>query len=378
MQNIAILLYDYSLLGGVQRVTCNLAQLMYNNDFPIKVVISIRDSGVVNYEYPIPVEIIGSGYNMYESLGNVVAKYAVQQVVVQVEDLKFVYPIINHLNIEGCRVYPVLHSSPYNWIKKYYSPREYLRSPRHIYHWLKMKVYWKKLHLRIFRELVNKHGIICVSDQARKELCDILGMSHNTDRVKFVYNPVQMNPGRDVKDKINSVVYAGRLDPDKRPILMLKVWKQLEENYPEWEFIVLGGGSRVSLMKKYIEKRKLQNVRMVGTVNNVLDYLNKSKISILFSKYEGLPTVMLEACYQNNALVATLNDGGTRDVVVDGVNGYLVDAKKVDEIVRKMSVLMNDNGKIALEMARNNAEIRKKFDTKEIASAWREILTKEG
>lgn len=57
MQNIAILLYDYSLLGGVQRVTSNLAQLMYNNDFPIKVVISIRDSRVVNYDYSIPVEV---------------------------------------------------------------------------------------------------------------------------------------------------------------------------------------------------------------------------------------------------------------------------------------------------------------------------------
>ncbi len=374
MDNIAILVFDYSLLGGVQKVTYNLARLLGDEGFPVKCLISICDSGKVHYPYQVPVEIVGDDTDMYRRIDSVVAKYKIQQVIVQMENLKFLYPIINHLTESGCRVHPVLHSSPYNWIKKYYTLSEYLHSPRHIFQWLKMQLYWKPMHLSLFREIVDKHGVICVSAQARQEMCEIMDLLTDTQKVKYVYNPI-LTEASQLGEKENAIVYAGRIDADKRPMLMIQVWNELEKAYPCWTFYMLGDGPELQKVKNYITRHRLQHVRTEGTVSNVPDYLKKSKISILFSKYEGLPTVMLEACYNDNALVATINDGGTRDVVKDGVNGRLVNAKDFHGIVEILKELMADNGKVAERLAKTNYEIRKQFETTEIVNRWRYILS---
>ena len=375
MNNIAILVYDYSLLGGVQKVTRNLAELMHDKGWPIKCVISLHDSKEIQFDYPVKVEVAEEKKPLESQILDILNRYEIGNVIVQVENLKFLYPIINSIRQNGCQVYPVLHNSPYYWIRKYYDWYKYVQSPRRIVQYLKMALYWKPLHLKLFRRIVSSCGMICVSQQAHQELCDILGLPTDTEKIKYIYNPVGIS-GYDLPDgeKKNNILYAGRLSIEKRPMLMLRLWKDVSDKYPDWNFYILGDGPDRRAMERYIVSNHLQRVHLQGSVTNVADFLNESKISLLLSKYEGLPTSILEAGVSLNALVVAQNDGGTSDIVKNGENGYIINVSDYYSLKNHLITLMEVNGAKALQMGKKNAAILEKFDDKYILAAWQDTL----
>ncbi len=376
MKNIAILIYDYSLLGGVQRVTYNLTEQMKRNGLPIECLISLHNTVQVNYNYSVPVEV--SHHDRVDEfwLRGVVDKYTIRNVIVQVEDLKVLYPIMAQLCSLGCCVFPVLHSSPYNWFRKYYDIDQYLSSPRFLLQNIKMRFYWRPLHYKLFRDVLDKYGMICVSNQARIELCEILSIPYDTDKVKYIYNPI-FDGCLDVNvsnSKKNTIVYAGRLSIEKRPMVMLKLWKEIMPAFPEWTFYILGDGPERKRMENYIIKNDLKRVVLTGVVSNVFDYYGESKIAILLSKYEGLPTSILEAGLYENALLVSDSDGGAKDIVVNGLNGFIVDANNFSDILCKIRKMMDDDGALALKFGNANAKLLRKFSNASIIDAWKKVL----
>ena len=372
MENIAILIYDESLLGGVQKVTFYLAELMKQHHLPIKCVISLKNEGYMKYEYSIPIHTIdvdADGKKLYD----LIERYELGNIIIQVENLKVLYPKMVQIEKAGCRVIPILHSTPYYWIKKYYDVKQYLNSPRFVYQFFKMKFYWKPLHLKLFKRISCKFGWICVSHNAKVEMSRILDSSID-EQLSYIYNPIISNVSFNETVKNNTIVYAGRLSIEKRVILMLKMWKELELSFPEWSFIILGDGPQKDDMEKYINKHNLKKVTLLGTVNNVEYYFSKSKISVLFSKYEGLPTSLLEAGLNNNALVCSDSDGGAVDIVTDGLNGFVIDVNNFDLLIKQMGILMDNNGTVALEMGNNNKKALKKFSNDEIINSWKLLL----
>lgn len=371
MKNIAIFIYDYSLLGGAQKVTNYLSELLFQSGFPIKCIISQKKDGNMNYSYSPPVEIIGEGGDMTIRLNEILRKYEIGNVIVQMEKVSLIPPVLKVLDENKCSIFLVLHSSPYYWLKKYYSLDQYISNPKFIGEYIKMKLYWHPLHLRLFRSFVDKYGMICVSRQAQKEMCDIVGLPYNTSKVKYIYNPIQAEcvvPERNTKE--NLIVYAGRLSFEKRPMLMLKMWAQIYKDYPDWKFYILGDGPDKKKMEKYIRSHNVDRVFMTGAVNNVFDYFKKSKISLLFSKYEGLPTSILEAGMCNNGLLVTESDGGTKDIVEDGVNGFVVSSHDIRGITEKLKKMMAYDGALALEMGEANKKCFEKFANENVVKSW--------
>ena len=155
---------------------------------------------------------------------------------------------------------------------------------------------------------------------------------------------------------------------------MLRLWKDVSDKYPDWNFYILGDGPDRRAMERYIVSNHLQRVHLQGSVTNVADFLNESKISLLLSKYEGLPTSILEAGVSLNALVVAQNDGGTSDIVKNGENGYIINVSDYYSLKNHLITLMEVNGAKALQMGKKNAAILEKFDDKYILAAWQDTL----
>lgn len=369
MKNIAVFLYNYTLLGGVQKVTYNLVKEFYDHGLPIKCIITCFDSGEMFYQYPKKIKIYKIGNNT-ASIKGILEEENIGNLILQVEQPTLCNKIAK-ITREHCNNILVLHNSPKYWLRKYYTIKQYIRNPIHILQLIKMLIYWKPIHKKIFKQWVNDYGMFCVSKSAAEELKEIV--NGNFRKIDYIYNfheDVLYNPKI---LKSNIITFAGRLCQEKRPLLMLKVWERLNEIYPDWRLIILGDGPLLKEMKKYIHAHNLKNVELKGKTKDVEKFLRKSKITLLFSKYEGLPTVLLEAIYNNNSILACQSDGGTKDIVMDEVNGFICKASS-GILTERLQEMMNNNGKLAITMGQNDIQIIKRFSNSNILNKWKKTL----
>jgi glycosyltransferase involved in cell wall biosynthesis len=102
------------------------------------------------------------------------------------------------------------------------------------------------------------------------------------------------------------VLFAGRLHPQKNPILLVRSIAQL--NDPNIHLLIAGDGELADEVRaEIIQLRLSQQITMLGAVNQAkLAQLHRiCNIFILTSAYEGLPLVVLEALACGTPVVTT-------------------------------------------------------------------------
>jgi len=121
------------------------------------------------------------------------------------------------------------------------------------------------------------------------------------------------------KPKGRRVLWAGRLDRQKRPDLLLEVAKAL----PNVEFHVYGDTTLDSKIGVGDQLRKLKNVRMMGGFDGV-ESLPFAEFSVFLytSQWDGTPTMVIAAALASIPIVAS-RVGGVGDIVTES-RGYPV------------------------------------------------------
>lgn len=120
-------------------------------------------------------------------------------------------------------------------------------------------------------------------------------------------------------------------------------------------------------LKVLAEKLKVRD--HVVFIENVLEQdkyigLALSEIFIFPSEWEALGIVMIEAMAQNNALISSKTEGG-KYIIKEGINGFLYEYGKVNELTNLISRLMS-NKDLRMKFARENKKLVKKFSWERI------------
>lgn len=138
-----------------------------------------------------------------------------------------------------------------------------------------------------------------------------------------------------------------------------------------YKFIVtfLGGGVEFENVKQYAaEHNALDYIVFEGQVKNVMSYLSNSRCLLIPSYVEGNPISILEAMAAGLVVIATMN-GGPKDVIEEGVNGYLVNPFSVDELALKMEKTLLDDMKMK-KISIKNIETVQKYDILAVANEY--------
>ncbi|CAN5133377.1 glycosyltransferase [soil metagenome] len=118
------------------------------------------------------------------------------------------------------------------------------------------------------------------------------------------------------------VVGAGRLSPEKGFDVLVEAAAKTPANIG---FILFGEGAERPKLEAMIASHRLADRFILAGVTTELDsLLPGADVVVLPSHTEGLPNVALEASAAGVPVIATAV-GGTPEVVVDGITGYLVD-----------------------------------------------------
>ncbi len=136
------------------------------------------------------------------------------------------------------------------------------------------------------------------------------------------------------------MIYVGRLTYQKDPQRLMRLCARLKESKPDLKVAIVGTGELEAEVKELCEELGIsENVRFLGFQSNPIKMVHDSKAMILTSRWEGTPMCALEAMALGTPVVSTPSDG-MRDLIDNGINGYLTDDDAV--MAEKLLKIIND------------------------------------
>jgi glycosyltransferase involved in cell wall biosynthesis len=229
----------------------------------------------------------------------------------------------------------------------------------------------------LYRKWILKYSVRCadymvtINEENKKCYQQFLG---RTKRIQTIYNPVEEVACNTIDSKEKWLISVGRLVPIKGIDYLAKVAVSVLRKNKDWKWLVIGDGEERTRLEKVISKYHLQDQLILkGRVDNVGEYLQKAQIFVLTSRSEGLPMCLLEAKMCGLPSVSFDIQTGPREIIKDGVNGYLVKPYDCVEMVNKISTLIQSE-ELRKDFAKNTKQDLEKFQMKQIIERWNGVL----
>jgi glycosyltransferase involved in cell wall biosynthesis len=168
------------------------------------------------------------------------------------------------------------------------------------------------------------------------------------------------------------VIFVGRLAPEKDLSTWLKVARAVSQRHPDTRFEVIGDGPERARLEQEAAALGLHKVlSFEGFVpySRLRDVYARAAALLLTSRTEGFGRVLVEAASQGTPAVST-SLSGPRDVVINGVTGFLHELGDVDGLTRSVSMLLSQPERAVVMGARARELVTVKFDPERLRAAW--------
>ena len=158
------------------------------------------------------------------------------------------------------------------------------------------------------------------------------------------------------------MIYPADFSYRKNQYMLFEALKLVMRKHDNVRLILPGATEGIEPFKEYCcNAGIIENVDFLGYRNDIFELDSMCDISVSSSRQEGLPINLIEAMAIGNPIIAT-DVRGNNDLVVDGVNGYLVTlndyetmAKRIIELVENTQ-LKEKYGKASHKLAENYSQ----------------------
>jgi len=192
-------------------------------------------------------------------------------------------------------------------------------------------------------------------------------------RIERIYNPTPYEEVFEKTEEEKTVLAVGRLTRIKGYDMLLKSWRPVEKKHPDWKLKFVGDGEEREALESQAASLGLKNVEFTGMVEDVREHYKNAAFLVLSSRNEGFVMVLLEAMSYSLPAVAFACKAGVREVVEDGVNGYLAPAGDMKALARKLDMMISDDEK-RREMGIKAGEMIRRFGKENILDEWEKLF----
>ena len=173
-------------------------------------------------------------------------------------------------------------------------------------------------------------------------------------------------------------LFIGRLLRDKGVVEFVEAARLLRSQFPNARFQLLGAvdeGNRTAISQAEVDAWVADGmVEQLGTTDDVRPFIAAATAVVLPSYREGLPRSLLEAAAMARPLIAS-DVPGCRDVVEDGVNGYLCEVRNPSSVaaaIRRLLELPRPQ-QIAMGKA-GRSRVEERFSEAFVIRAYLDVL----
>jgi len=247
----------------------------------------------------------------------------------------------------------------------------------------------KKLHFQLIRRLLVRltyrvaDRVIAVSGGVKDGLIKFFCIPK--DIVSVIYNRVDLENIRFLSTKtVNKpwfngkstliIIAVGRLAEQKGFPFLIQAFSMVEKDIEQARLVIVGEGDERKNMEGLITKLGLKDkVALMGYQQNPYKFISKSDVFVLSSLYEGFPNVLMEAIACDVPVVATRCPSGPEEIIIDGVNGYLVPVGDVDALSDVISKLLKD-ASLRSRLATKGRELAEDYKMEKMVAEYEKVL----
>jgi glycosyltransferase involved in cell wall biosynthesis len=221
---------------------------------------------------------------------------------------------------------------------------KYLVTERNCYSRSGLALYRRKIQYRVLKAFDVQYS--ANSRRVAEHLATML--NEPVDRFQVFPNGIAIEPGDVTGVKQPglpvTIAYVARMAEHKGHLFFLEVLEKLAGRSIPLKAILIGDGPLRHAIERVVMERKLTEVvNFTGIVPNVEDYMRDADIVALFSDYEGMPNVIIEAMARGRPVVAT-DTGNVRELLETGA-GVVLDKKDVEQAANELEFLARNPGK---------------------------------
>ena len=368
-------------LGGVEKVVLEVLKEIDKSKFDIKLALQYENENLfeneiseeVNYKYMLPQKIIDKSlyykerkknifYKMLYSFMLSYEKYTIKknylefskdrEIVIDFKSGDFL-KLINLENGAKKKRICWLHGEIKN-LNKYEKRKKFLR------------------------ENLNKcDKVVCICEDMKNGV--IKEIPELKEKLEVIYNPfdiekikIKSSDYSEIKDneknllEDNYIIMVSRLDNVQKDFdTIIKAFKIVKQKRKDIKLYLLGDGPDKEKIENMIKNEDLQEyIKLLGVKRNPYPWIKNSKLLVHSSRYEGLPTVLIEALILNKIVISSNCPTGPREILDNGKYGSLVEVGDCNSMAQEILELLQENSIKKEKYLSNIDESVERFDKK--------------
>ena len=213
-------------------------------------------------------------------------------------------------------------------------------------------------HRQEFEETLKDEDVVLIlqSERIKEEVLLYRGSETNIHVIPNVIDPDLVSfKGSAIKHRISNgaqLVHVGRIVRQKRHDRLLRIAQELKMRGVHFQLDLIGDGPLRHDMSTMCRKMELQeSVIFRGYQDNPFIWIRNADVMLLTSDYEGMPMVLIEALTLGTPVVSTDVEFGPREIIKNGVNGFITPKDDVEAFVSCVITVLNEK-KVFSERAR--------------------------
>lgn len=355
MYKIGLLVYDYTLFGGAEKVALKQANEFLKH-YEVHFVSCFAENKT-------PIMQINEGVNCF------VLSKKVKSITFNVIGMSFKlkkYLIENNIDVlisitAGVNTIAVL-ATRHTRTKMIYAEHSNLLN----------QTYGKKHQLRQWIGAKAAEYIVTLTEADKEAFINKYGINGKCCSIYNWYDGEIMSDFYD--DNSKKIISVGRLVNVKGYDRLIRVASEVFKEYPTWTWDIYGQGPMKDELEILIKENDLEkNVILKGNRPDIMTLYKKYALFVMTSYYEGLPLVLLEA--KSNLLPVISFDcpTGPGEMITDGYDGFLIENGNINEMVQHIKMLIEDV-ELRKMFSKNSTSVLTYFKREKIAEQWVKLI----
>ena len=210
-------------------------------------------------------------------------------------------------------------------------------------------------------------------------MSDLIIKSYKIKKDKISVLPYLLEKSKNNWEPLNkrelSICIVGRLSLSKGHENLLYAFNECTKIDPKLKLLIIGDGPEKNTLQKITESLRQKNsVAFLGNVPNrdIGTIFSKCFASISASKSEAFGIVNIESLREGTPVICTKTEG-SKDIIVNGENGFNVDLTKKNDLTKKIQLVLKNWSKYSKNALQT---FEKKYSKNNVSFHYQTIVNK--